>query len=256
MPSYNSYMRNHLVIPLLLFVLLATLLEFSPIDLYLADMIYQAGGAGWILRHSYLFAEVLHNDAKELIKIVAVMLFGVAILSQFIKRLQPYRRALWYLALVMPLSGLLVGIGKEITHVDCPWDLLRFGGEHPYIRLFEPHPGDYKYGRCFPAAHASAGYTFVALYFFFSVLRPTWKYYGLMIGVVLGLVFGITQQLRGAHFISHDLWTIAICWFNSLGWYWYAFLRKKHVTRDIFAPADNREWESSRLSATVITNEK
>jgi membrane-associated PAP2 superfamily phosphatase len=25
-------------------------------------------------------------------------------------------------------------------------------------------------------------------------------------------VFGISQQLRGAHFISHDLAAIAICW--------------------------------------------
>jgi membrane-associated PAP2 superfamily phosphatase len=32
----------------------------------------------------------------------------------------------------------------------------------------------------------------------------------------VGLIFGISQQLRGAHFISHDLWTLAICWFFSL----------------------------------------
>jgi membrane-associated PAP2 superfamily phosphatase len=27
-----------------------------------------------------------------------------------------------------------------------------------------------------------------------------------------GMVFGLSQQLRGAHFLSHDLWTAALCW--------------------------------------------
>lgn len=29
-------------------------------------------------------------------------------------------------------------------------------------------------------------------------------------------VFGAAQQLRGAHFLSHDLWTLATCWTVSL----------------------------------------
>ena len=36
------------------------------------------------------------------------------------------------------------------------------------------------------------------------------------IGLGLGLLFGIGQQLRGAHFLSHDLWSLAICWTVSL----------------------------------------
>jgi membrane-associated PAP2 superfamily phosphatase len=30
-------------------------------------------------------------------------------------------------------------------------------------------------------------------------------------------VFGIDQQLRGAHFLSHDLFTAMICWAVALG---------------------------------------
>lgn len=33
---------------------------------------------------------------------------------------------------------------------------------------------------------------------------------------MLGLTFGITQQLRGAHFLSHDLWSAALCW--AIAW--------------------------------------
>ncbi len=256
MQQDKHFWRNHLFIPLLLFVLLAGLLELLPIDLYVADLIYQAGGAGWTLQDSVLFSDILHTDAKALVKVLAVMLFALAVVSQFVTRMQPYRRAIWYLALVMPLSGLLVGIGKEISHVDCPWDLLRYGGEHPYLHLFEPHPGNFKYGKCFPAAHAGAGFTFLALYFFLAALRPEWKRYGLMVGIVLGLLFGITQQIRGAHFVSHDLWTAAICWFNSLAWYGYALHRKRDAVPALPLRANDPERQFSGSLATVVTSEK
>jgi len=256
MQQDHNFLRNHLLLPLLVFVLLAGLLEISSLDLYVADLIYQAGGPGWTLQNSTLFSDILHTNAKALVKILAVILFVVAVVSQFVNRMQPYRRAIWYLALVMPLSGLLVGIGKDITHVDCPWSLLRYGGDYPYVRLFESHPENFKYGKCFPAAHASAGFTFVALYFFLAVLRPGWRYLGLAVGVVLGLVFGITQQIRGAHFISHDLWTAAICWFNSLGWYWFAFRRKKSAMSDGRQQANDLEWQDADSSAVMITSEK
>ena len=64
----------------------------------------------------------------------------------------------------------------------------------------------------FPPGHASAGYTWIASYFFFAAIRPQWRWAGLALGLGLGLTFGITQQFRGAHFLSHDLWTVMICW--------------------------------------------
>lgn len=50
-----------------------------------------------------------------------------------------------------------------------------------------------------------------------------WRWLGLMIGLVAGLIFGISQQLRGAHFLSHDLWSLTICWLVALGFF-YLFL--------------------------------
>jgi membrane-associated PAP2 superfamily phosphatase len=41
------------------------------------------------------------------------------------------------------------------------------------------------------------------------------------LGFALGLggVFGLAQQLRGAHFLSHDVWTLMICWLIALALY-------------------------------------
>lgn len=72
---------------------------------------------------------------------------------------------------------------------------------------------------CFPAGHASAGYAWLCLYYFALLWRPSWRWAGLWIGLGAGLVFGISQQLRGAHFLSHDVATALICWLLSLGLY-------------------------------------
>ena len=96
--------------------------------------------------------------------------------------------------------------------MDCPWDLLRYGGQRPYVELLHLRPIGLTRGACFPAGHASAGYAWMALYFFFLMARPQWRWWGLAAGAGAGLLFGLSQQLRGAHFLSHDLWTAMICW--------------------------------------------
>ena len=123
-----------------------------------------------------------------------------------------WRRPLAALALSVLLSTVLVASLKALSSVDCPWDLVRYGGDRVYVDIFSallagtPHRG------CFPAGHASAGYAWLALFFFFQTVRPAWRWRGLTAGLMLGMVFGLSQQLRGAHFLSHDLWTSALCW--------------------------------------------
>ena len=110
----------------------------------------------------------------------------------------------------------IVGTLKRWTHVDCPWDLLRYGGYKVYYGLLHSGPADTAVGACFPAGHASAGYAWVALYFFFRHCSPRRRWHGLGIGLSLGMVFGLAQQLRGAHFASHDLAALAVCWTTAL----------------------------------------
>ncbi|HEC15366.1 MAG TPA: phosphatase PAP2 family protein [Sedimenticola sp.] len=224
----HSFWRNHLYAPLTAFLLLAGLFEYSGIDLMFADWLYRLEGGRWALRHDFLFSGILHQGAARLMKILALLILVLAAASHRIAKLGPYRRALWCLALSMPASALLVNIGKGLTHVDCPWDLLRYGGGQPYLGLFEPHSGEGGDGQCFPAGHASGGYALVALYFFFLQTNPERRFHGLGIGLACGLLFGFTQQLRGAHFLSHDLWTLAICWFNSLAWHQAIFKKRSN----------------------------
>ena len=95
----------------------------------------------------------------------------------------------------------LVATLKQLTAVHCPWDLVRYGGT--------AMAGDGG-GACFPAGHAAAGYAWLALAFVSGTVPG--RRIGLSAGLAAGLVFGIDQQLRGAHFLSHDLWSAALCW--------------------------------------------
>src|SRR3546814_16816293 len=104
-------------------------------------------------------------------------------------------------------SSDLVAWMKSWTHVDCPWDLVGFGGTRSYHDLLVALPPQAPVGRCFPAGHASAGYAWVALFFFFGGTRTQWRWKGLVAGLFAGLGFGVSPQLRGAHFASHDAWT-------------------------------------------------
>jgi membrane-associated PAP2 superfamily phosphatase len=116
------------------------------------------------------------------------------------------------------LATLAVSLLKSLTRMDCPWDLLRYGGTRPFIGMFEARHGLAASG-CFPAGHASAGYAWVALYFAALAARPAWRWAGLAIGLAGGALFGVSQQLRGAHFLSHDLWSLATCWLVALALY-------------------------------------
>ena len=126
------------------------------------------------------------------------------------------RRPLASLLVAVMLSTLLVAWVKSWTNMDCPWDLVRYGGDRRLIDLFALRPLGLRRGACIPAGHASAGNAWMALYFFFASVAPRWRWAGLAVGVGLGLLFGFTQQLRGAHFLSHDIWTAALCWATAL----------------------------------------
>jgi len=113
------------------------------------------------------------------------------------------------------LSFSIVALLKRVLPAECPWDLQQFGGDLPFIGVFADRPAAMHPTQCFPAGHASVGYAWVALYFYFLPVCARKARIGLTPGLLLGLLLGVTQQLRGAHFFSHDLTTLWLCWVVS-----------------------------------------
>lgn len=209
--------RRQLLWPLLALGALVAVSNLLQLDLKLADQLYRWEGHAWTLRHAWVTQQLIHLLGRDFS--IAAWLTVLAMWMAACARpgWEPLRRPLLYLLAATALSTLLVAGLKSLSNVDCPWDLVRYGGDRPYIGLFEPRPAGLGRGLCFPAGHAGAGYSWVALYFFLQRMAPRWRWIGLAVGLGLGLLFGISQQLRGAHFLSHDLAALAISWACAVG---------------------------------------
>lgn len=207
---YRALRRD--LLPLLPLLALLLLLEITRIDLWLADWIFSASGNAWSLRDAWFTRELLHEGGRRAVGLLLVVLLLALVASHWHQPLRPWRRELWFLLVSALLAGLAVNVLKRLTHMDCPWDLARYGGEFAYVRLFEAHPDTFRHGACFPAGHASAAYAWLGLHFVARDRLPALRWLALGGVLALGVAFGVAQQLRGAHFLSHDLWTLWVCW--------------------------------------------
>jgi membrane-associated PAP2 superfamily phosphatase len=124
----------------------------------------------------------------------------------------PGRAQRWQALGVVLLGLIVVPTLKRASSTSCPWDLAEFGGQAAYVPHWSWGVADGGPGHCFPSGHAVAAFAFFALYFLWRPYRPAWARAWLLGTLVAGAVFGAAQVLRGAHFVSHVLWSAWICW--------------------------------------------
>ncbi|HKR33722.1 MAG TPA: phosphatase PAP2 family protein [Steroidobacteraceae bacterium] len=228
---------SHLQVPLTLFVILATVFATTQLDLTIARAIFfDAAHAQWIGADSWTVNELLHTSGRWAIRVLLALVLALWIATWVERDWRELRRPAAFFMVAALLSMGVVGLLKTLTNVDCPWDLVPFGGRFPYVELFADRPDALRVGRCFPAAHASSGYALLALYFTFRERHATLAKLGLALGLLTGLTFGLAQQARGAHFVSHDVWSAFLVWTVSLSVYALAFRA--------------RLWESARYDVS------
>lgn len=193
--------------------------------------------------------DVLHTGGRWFVRLFALAAL-VAWLASFssAERLAGLRRPAAFAFLAIALSTGLVGSLKAVTNVDCPWDLTEFGGDRPYVALFADRPDMLPRARCFPGAHASSGFALMFGYFLLrdaSRRRARWV---LAVGFLVGLLFALGQEARGAHFASHDLTSAAIVWYVQVLLY-RAFVRVE-IDGVTEPSTSHRAWAISRFGRT------
>lgn len=205
------------MLPAVALVVGSGLLMFGGGDLWLAKQLYALQGGAWALKQAFITEGLIHRGGRLLSALAWLGLLGFLGGSVLSGRGLRWRRAASYLLLSVLCSVALVTALKRTLTVDCAWSVEGLGGNRSHLTLLDPRPATYPSDHCFPAAHASAGYAWLALYFAgFGSLRT--RRIGLAVGLGAGLLFGVSQQLRGAHFASHDLWAAVICWTVALLW--------------------------------------
>jgi membrane-associated PAP2 superfamily phosphatase len=190
--------------------LLALLLLWDLTGWDLAVVRSFAGPSGFTWRGHWMTTLVLHEGGR---------LIGWVVLAGLIVQLRhplPFARDVsvaerrWWLATSL-LCLLVISLLKHASLTSCPWSLLEFGGNARYVSHWRLGAADGGSGGCFPSGHASAAFAFLSGYFALRERHPIAARRWLVGVISLGLLFGIGQTLRGAHYPSHTLWTAWIC---------------------------------------------
>lgn len=186
--------------------------DASGLDLPLARL---AGGpTGFALRDHWLLAGWLHDGGRRLAwLLVAGLLAGAWFPWGPLRRLQKWQRL--RLAGATLIAALVVSVLKGLSPANCPWDLEAFGGTARYVGHWGLRGDAGAGGHCFPAGHASAGFSFASGFFSFREIDPVLARRWLAAALIAGLAFALAQQWRGAHFMSHSLWTAWTCWVTA-----------------------------------------
>lgn len=211
----------------LLTLLLLLAWDASGLDLALARLAGTPTGFPW--RDNAFLVHVMHEGARSLswlllIALVAAIRWPVGVL----RRLRGRERA--QLAFTVLACVLVVSLVKQASATSCPWDLKAFGGVADPVSHWAWGLRDGGPGGCFPAGHASAGFAYVAGWFVLRRVSPSAARAWLACALAVGLLLGLAQQQRGAHYMSHTLWTAWLCWTTAFAV--DALLRLVYVRRD------------------------
>ncbi len=174
----------------------------------------------WKIRDSFLLEKILHKGGVILtIVILITLLVRLLYLFKFHKDIKQ-KEYFSFIFFTSIFTIITVFYLKRWSTLPCPWDSLSFGGEVKSPSLWRAFAVDLPKRKCFPAGHSSGGFCFLSMYFGHTVVYGKRNFKTLIPGLILGVIFGLTQQMRGAHFLSHDLVTIlitiTISWMISL----------------------------------------
>ena len=195
--------------------LLAAVLLWDASGLDLAVMQVWGSVQGFPLKGHPLLSNVLHTRGQQASTWVYLLMWVLVWFAWGPWR-ELTRRERLASALAVTASIITISTLKHFSLTSCPWDLRLFGGPADYVSHWAWGVADMGGGKCFPGGHASSAFGFLGACLPFlrssqaHLRRHGWRLLG---GVVLlGLVFGLTQTVRGAHYPSHTLWTAWICW--------------------------------------------
>lgn len=199
--------------------LLLWIFHATNLDLRLEAPYYDAVNDTFPWRYAWVSKYLVHRYVKYALLCAGVMVWLVALAmarGRVPRLLVGYQRRWWLVAwafVCVPL--LLVGL-RNSSAMHCPWDIDAFGGYAPYADLLSTVPADIPRGSCFPAAGMSVGAWLLA---FALLWFPEHRLRSYLLGLVaFAVAFGLgwSQQMRGAHFLSHTLWSLWISWATIL----------------------------------------
>lgn len=202
LPDQTGFLSRQLLLLGGLALLLWFTFRFTALDAWLAGLYFDSASRSFPLKDAQWLEWLNHRLAKYLIIGFAVISGGRAACHRDGRLARS----------VVALAGaaLTVSLMKAHSAHSCPWDLVAYGGHALPFELFATKSATPGPGRCFPGGHAATGFALMAMAF----TAPTWQRARLWLagGFACGVLMGWGQLMRGAHFLSHNLWSAWLCW--------------------------------------------
>ena len=191
--------------------LIFLLARYTPLDYVLTALFYDPVARNFPLRDQAFWAVVMHSGLKYLSVTAwfALLVYWITFRRQSSR--QPLRRAIGFTLWAAPMAALIVSSLRALSAHSCPWELSLFGGTADYFRFFDTVPLNPGSGRCVPSGHAASGFVWFTAWIALRGVDRTKAHFALTFSLVLGVLTGLTQLTRGAHFISHVLLTAWVC---------------------------------------------
>lgn len=166
---------------------------------------------GFSMRHAWFTEELLHRGGK--------FFYGVVFTWLAYNYFRPLTTAVriargsqrwWFMTMLLCIAA--ISLLKYLSKSSCPWDLAVFGGTGTQLSHWNFVLADGGPGRCFPSGHVSGAFALLGLSYAIRPQSVKIANWALIAVLALGAILGAGQVLRGAHFVSHVLYSAWLCW--------------------------------------------
>jgi membrane-associated PAP2 superfamily phosphatase len=189
------------------------------LDFKLAGAFFDPALRRFPLSDAPLLAEAGHTGLRWL----AVSIWSSAVVfaasSWKVAALHSLRAPLLFFSATVAVATLTISLLRAASAHSCPWDMSVFGGSAIWFPLFDApgvSPGP---GRCWPSGHAAGGFALLAGYFALRDGHRGPARLALSLALGLGTLMSLTQMARGAHFLTHNLWSLWLAWLTCFASY-------------------------------------
>jgi membrane-associated PAP2 superfamily phosphatase len=194
---------------------LLSIFNLTDLDREITQRFFDAAHGNFPLANDWWLKAVLHDAARVASAAGALAVLAITLVAWLVPRLlgaHSRRHELAFVSAAILLGAAVVATFKHYSAHACPWNIIDFGGLAPYRPLVSRYEGLLPIDGCFPAGHPLVGYAWLCVGFALHPGAPraarTWTLAALLAGTVAGAV----QVMRGAHFVSHVLWTAWAVW--------------------------------------------
>jgi len=194
---------------------LAIVFHATRLDLDLAAHWYDRNSHTFPWRDAWLTNYAVHRFLKTLEILAGMAMCVLAIRAA--RSTQPgflssHRRRLACVAISFIAVPATIGLLHHLSNMHCPWDIAEFGGATPYFDLLQATPAGVPRGQCFPSAFVSSGSWMLSFAWLMYPEHPRRCVYIALLAFAWAFALGWIQQMRGAHFLSHTLWSLWVSW--------------------------------------------